>query len=232
MKWNPYKDFVTVVGGNGSGKTVLIQRYLLANVKDKNTIYIINSSNESSWYNYAPEKNILKPLIYDLKWLETNLLRIISTAPGRVLLVVDDIDNWDIKASTILKSVVVNARHANVGLIVSTRQLSFIPKVLYAQSKYIFVANQQSDWDCYYLATIIGYARAETLKQLGDYEFARWGQKEKKLDYIKVKYGDNIEQQIGRSKAQEKKIRNDRRGSQEQHFRGIPINNQISEEID
>jgi hypothetical protein len=161
---------------------------------------VVNSSNEPSWNQYANSDHIYKPTLFNLKWLEQTLLKIVTkeppvTADGRKgtdtrkLIIVDDADNFNLKVSDVLRSIVVNARHLNCGLILTARELSSIPKILYSQASYSFFARQDSDYNIYYIATIIGYENGAILKNLDRFVFAQWSRRDRTLELVKLKDG-------------------------------------------
>ncbi len=179
------RDFICVIGDNGSGKTTLVEKLILSKVpRDK--VYVLNSSLEDSWNKYVAPKNITKPIIYTQQYFEKFLLDFTANHIDCTL-VLDDIDNYEIKKSWVLKSIVTNARHLNIGIILTSRNLQDIPKVLYRQSKYIFVSRQVSMYDRQYIATIIGLEKSYTLANLGEHVFGMYDGVTKNMEYIKLK---------------------------------------------
>lgn len=183
LEYNPAKDLITVIGDNGSGKTTLITKLFTT----YNNCFIINTSRQKIWSSFVNPENIINPVSFDLKWLEEVLLRISSKSKGKTTIILDDVDNFPIKGSAVFKSIVINARHLNIGIIVAARVLSDLPKIFYKQSRYIIIGSQSSDYDMYYLATVIGYGNARLLKELKEYEFAVWDSKQKKLSFLKLR---------------------------------------------
>lgn len=183
IKFNPYKDIITVIGDNDSGKTTLVRELFV----HKDNCFVINSSRQTSWNGVVKPENIINPTLYDTKWLDKKLLEIASKYNGKATVIMDDVDNFNIKQSKVFRTITINARHLNLGLIAISRSLSDIPKLYYKQSKYIFIATQASDYDLYYIATIIGYDNAKHLKELPKYVFAVWDRNNKKLTDIKLK---------------------------------------------
>jgi GTPase SAR1 family protein len=188
ISFNQYKDIVVIVGDNESGKTSLVQKLFLSNI-DRSHVFIINSSHESSWSKYVPDEQIFSPSIFDIKWIEKVLLLIVSSNMKSVTLVIDDIDNFDIKFNIIIKSITVNLRHINTGLILTSRSLVDIPRVIYKQARYMFIGYQSSDYDTNYIATIIGYENAKLLKNLNQFEFMLWDRHTKTPRIIKLDKG-------------------------------------------
>mgnify|MGYP001626244457 CR=1 FL=1 len=182
---NQYQDIIVVVGDNNSGKTSIVQKLLLSKA-DKKNVYVINSSHESSWEKYVPKDNIFSPAIFDIKWLEKVLLLIVASNNRNITLVIDDIDNFDVKFNVIIKSIAVNLRHINAGLIITSRSLVDIPRTIYKQAKYLFVGYQSSDYDIYYISTIIGYEKAKILKTLKEHEFLLWSRKDRAVEVVKL----------------------------------------------
>ncbi len=183
LDWNMYKDIVVIIGDNDSGKTSIIQWLFLKRIDNKNT-YVINSSHEASWKTIVPEQNIFSPSIFNIKWLQKVLLLIASSNSKQITIVIDDIDNFNVKEDKIFKSLIINLRHLNVGLIISSRTMSDLPKNLYKQARYSLFGYQSSDYDMYYIATIIGYDTAKTLKLLPDYVFLKWDRKKRSADKV------------------------------------------------
>jgi GTPase SAR1 family protein len=181
--WN--HDYVVCVGSNGSGKTTLIQRYVLPNVPhDK--IHVLNSSRESTWATFLPKEQITKPIMFDVKTLEEFLLKFVSENPNSFL-VLDDIDNYEPRNSIVFKSVIVNARHLNIGMCITSRFLQEIPRNVYSQARLIFVGRVESDFDVRYLATIIPPRAAYLTKNLEKYQFMMVDVRERKYYIIKLK---------------------------------------------
>jgi ABC-type lipopolysaccharide export system ATPase subunit len=183
LTWN--KDYVVVIGSNGSGKTTLIQRLILPNIP-KDRIFVLNSSRESTWYNHIPKENIYKPVMFDVRTLESFLLGYVSNNPNSHL-VLDDVDNYDPKNSVVFKSVIINARHMNIGLTISSRFLQEIPRNVYSQSRLIFSGRVESDFDVRYLATIISPRAAYLTKTLNKYEFMMFDVKSRQYYKIRLK---------------------------------------------
>ncbi|MEM3264774.1 MAG: ATPase/DNA packaging protein [Thermoplasmata archaeon] len=182
---NQFKDIIVIIGDNESGKTSIVQKLFLPKMK-KDSVFVINSSHEDSWAKYISEDHIFSPSIFDIDWLEKVILLIVSSNLKSITLIIDDIDNFQVKFNNIIKSIAVNLRHINTGLIITSRSLVDIPRVIYKQSRYIFIGYQSSDYDIYYIATIIGYKNAETLKSLKQFEFAVWDRKTKSLRRVKL----------------------------------------------
>lgn len=185
ISFNQYKDIVVVVGDNESGKTSLVQKLFLAN-SDLSHVFIINSSHESSWKKYVNDDHIFSPSVFDIKWIEKVLLLIVSSNIKNVTLVIDDIDNFDIKFNIVIKSITVNLRHINTGLILTSRSLVDIPRVIYKQARYMFIGYQSSDYDINYIATVIGYENARALKNLNQFEFMLWDRRNKVPKIVKL----------------------------------------------
>lgn len=179
------KDYVVVIGTNGSGKTTLIQRFILANMPKEN-IYVLNSSRESSWSTFLPADHIFKPVFFDVKTLDNFLC---TNVPDNVNthFVLDDVDNYEPRNSVIFKSVIINARHMNIGLTISSRFLQDIPRNVYSQARLIFSGRVESDFDVRYLATIISPRAAYLTKSLEKYQFMMWDVRERKHYVIKLK---------------------------------------------
>ncbi|MGI0060156.1 MAG: ATP-binding protein [Nitrosotalea sp.] len=183
FKYN--QDFLSVVGDNDSGKTTLIQRFILANVPPEK-VFVLNSSNEESWYKYFPKQNITSPFMFTTSWFEQYILKTVAEHSGSVL-VWDDVDNYNVKKSEILKSVVINARHLGLGIVIATRSLQELPILMYRQSKYAFFATQRSMYDRNYIATMIGLENARKLANLDKHVFAVAGKGIPQLEFIKLK---------------------------------------------
>ena len=184
LSFNAYKDFVCICGSNGSGKTVMVENLFVKRVEKQN-IFVINSGYESSWESFVPKNHILVPLVHELDWLEQSILKIASL-PGPKLLIIDDVDNFQIKKSQKFMSVVINARRAGMGIILITRMLSSIPIYLYQQSKYSFFARQNSDYSIYYIARLIGIENSTKLKNLELYSFMIWDLQNSTADIVKL----------------------------------------------
>jgi GTPase SAR1 family protein len=179
------KDYVVVIGTNGSGKTTLVQRYVLPNIPhDK--IHVLNSSRESTWSTFLPKEQISKPVFFDVKTLENFLLGYVSENPNSHL-VLDDVDNYDPRNSIVFKSVIINARHMNIGMTITSRFLQEIPRNVYSQARLIFVGRVESDFDVRYLATIIPPRAAYLTKNLEKYQFMMVDVRERKFYIIKLK---------------------------------------------
>jgi uridine kinase len=183
--FNQYKDIIVIVGDNDSGKTSLVQKFIIAKM-DKKNIYVINASHQDDWRNYVPQDNIFNPAVFDIDWLEKVLLLIASSKSKNITLIIDDIDNFDIKYNIVIKSIAVNLRHLNVGLIITSRSLIDIPRVIYKQSRYLFLGYQASDYDINYIGTVIGYENARKLKQLSQYIFMVWSRKTHEFSFIRL----------------------------------------------
>ncbi|MGC8579676.1 MAG: ATPase/DNA packaging protein [bacterium] len=182
LPYNPYKDIITVIGDNGSGKTTLVGTLFT----HKENCFVINCSGQAIWNKYINPDNIIVPVVYTNTWLEKTLLTIASKYNKKATILIDDIDNFQVKGSQVFKSLTINARHLNFGIIAISRTLSDIPKIFYRQSRYLFIATQTSDYDIYYIATIIGYENAKALKTLPKYVFALWDRDNKRLTKIKL----------------------------------------------
>jgi GTPase SAR1 family protein len=163
------KDFVCVVGDNGSGKTTLIQKFLLSKVP-RSKIYVLNSSRQKNWYRWLPQDHITTPIMFTKKWFEVFLLEFASKHQGCVL-VLDDMDNYKSKESDVLESVVINARHLGIGLIMSVRRLPSIPIEIYQMARYTFIARQLVNYNIYYIANLIPEQYVWQLKALPKFAF-------------------------------------------------------------
>ncbi len=182
--FNPHKDYIMVSGINGSGKTLLIANFWLNKV-DKKNVYVLNSSRENTWSRIGiPEENIIKPIRFDKKWFDLFLLEFVSSHTN-CLLVLDDCDNFSFRESEILKSVIINARHMGIGIILSTRSLQSIPRVLYNQAKYCCFSVQRVKYDIIYLGYTIGEV-AYLLNNLGKYEFMIYDMNNKQYSVVKL----------------------------------------------
>ena len=187
LKFNPYKDIVNVVGNNGSGKTTLVETLFVKNTPLDN-IYVLNSSGEDSWKRCGiPKENIVVPEMFSREYFESVLLMFAGKETKGSLLILDDVDNYGPKGSMIFKSVVINARHLNLGVIVTTRDLQSLPINFYQQAHYTFFARQPSDYSLRYIATLIPPEHTYNLKNLDKYVFGVWDMAEFKMDYIKLK---------------------------------------------
>lgn len=178
------KDFIICVGDNGSGKTSLTQKFWLRNVpKDK--VFVLNSSRETTWAQYCEQANIIKPYMFTKKWFEEFLVRFV-TEHSNCLLVLDDIDNYNVKESNVLKSVVINARHMNIGIIATSRNMQALPIIFYRQAKYSCFGRQVSKYDRIY----IGYYMdelASQLEYLQEYSFLIYDGKSRQYNIVKLK---------------------------------------------
>lgn len=186
IDFNPYKDFIIIVGDNGSGKTTFC-KMLISKCDNSNTI-VLNSSRESVWDNLINPKNNIKPELFTKKFFEKALLKIAALTNDKALVILDDIDNYGIKKSEVLKSVVINARHLNLGLILMSRSLQDIPITLYKQAKYVFLGTQSTDYSIYYIATLIGMENAKKLKAIPKFTFGVYDSANRqRFDFIKLK---------------------------------------------
>lgn len=186
FKLNQFKDFIVIVGDNDSGKTTMMQKFILANMK-KDKIIILNSSRQKDWADYIPiPKNIIKPAMFTKKWFEMFLLDMVSSKKDH-LLVLDDVDNYGVKKSEVFKSVVINARHLNMGMVVAVRSLQELPILFYKQARYIFISRQLVFYDRQYIAFTIGRKNADKLENLEKYAFGVFDRKTNEFEIIKLK---------------------------------------------
>lgn len=178
------KDFISVCGDNGSGKTTLVEKLILSNIPPEK-IFVLNSSNEGSWYQYVPKNNVITPIMFTKEFFERFLLEFVSRHSD-CMLVLDDIDNYNIKRSEVLKSVVINARHLNIGIVITTRSLQDLPIILYRQSKYAFLSRQISQYDRIYISTMVGLENSRKLGNLDKYVFGVYSRDFTDMQFIKL----------------------------------------------
>lgn len=161
-----------------------MQKLILSNVPPER-IFVLNSSNEGTWYQYVPRQNVINPVMFTRDFFERFILEFVSRHSD-CLLVLDDIDNFNVKRSEVLKSVVINARHMNLGIVITTRSLQDIPIVLYRQSRYCFFSRQISMYDRNYIATMIGLENARKLGNLEKYVFGIYSKEFNDMHFIKI----------------------------------------------
>lgn len=180
FKWN--RDFIIVVGDNGSGKTTLMQRLFVERTPMEKR-FVLNSSRQSNWNDYVLEKHNYKPMEFTRKWFDKWLAAFVATH-NNCLLVIDDYDNFNAKDSEVLKSVIINARHMNIGIILATRNLQSIPMILYQQAKYSFFGNQLVQYNRIYAGYFMG-SYATQLNGIPKYSFLVFDGSQ--ADFIKLK---------------------------------------------
>lgn len=174
------KDFVIVVGDNGSGKTTVV-RYLVEGVpKDK--VYVLNASGQK--WDFA-KKNVQNPLMYSNEFFNKYCVNFLAKH-SNCTLILDDADNFNIKHNDYLKSLVINARHASIGVILSVRQVQDIDKIIYKQAK-SYISYQSVDYDTVYLSKMMPRTIAEYTKTLNEYEFLNFCYEGVKPVYRKFK---------------------------------------------
>jgi GTPase SAR1 family protein len=187
LRFDPYHDYVVAVGSKGSGKTTLMQR-LFASKVPREKVYVLNSSRERSWNNYALPENVETPNMLTLSEFERIVLKFASRKSDRSLMVLDDVDIFPkVKKSEAFYSVVAQSRHLNVGVIVTARLLSSFPLGFYTQADYVFFGSQESQYTAQYVATFIGLENAYSLVRMPEHVFGFWDTRKRTLEKIKLR---------------------------------------------
>ena len=173
------KDFVIIVGDNGSGKTTLVRNVVTGVPKQQ--VYILNASGQRWDF---PKRNITHPLLYTKEWFNSYIVKFLATH-SNCTLVLDDADNFDIKKNQYLRSLIINARHVSVGVVLSIRQVQDLDKLIYKQAK-CYIARQAVRWDMQYVAKFMPEELAYELKDLPPYTFLNYYQKTSEARLFKV----------------------------------------------
>lgn len=179
------KTFSILVADNGFGKTQLLQTIICYGVA-KEKIFVLNTSRQSDWNSILPAKNIFLPVMFSTKYIEQFMLEFMMTHSD-CLLIIDDIDAYQIKKSEILYKIIREARHSNVGLVAATALMQRLPSVYYQQAEYLFVGPQSNEYNVRYLSTTnVPRKDADVYLSLEQYQFAVWVRSERKTYVIKV----------------------------------------------
>jgi len=191
INFKPYSDWLLFVGNNGSGKTTLM-KYLLQRV-DKNYIYVLNCGGSKAWDIYKEQSKV--PASYELEYLDKFLLQILKNDKIKKLhLVIDDADNYELRKSSIFRSMYINSRRLAIGGMLAVRNLTSVPLTIYNASRYLFISVQKNNYIIQYIRGTIG-DDAYKLRELAQYEFMVYDMYNKSYEIIKL--NKNIAGKIG-----------------------------------
>lgn len=137
---------VIIVGNSGAGKTVLLRR-MIKNV-DRDKLLVVDSNHELSKLGKVTEnldawgkngRTVLRPARYDSRYLDSIILS--ARRYYNRLLIIDDLDLFADGSGRLsskeLVNFAINARHQNIGLIVTVKRLSGIAYKVIQQLNHI-----------------------------------------------------------------------------------------------
>ncbi len=142
-------DALLVCGKSGAGKTTNLIKPLIASVP-RSKVFVVDSNFE---FPNLPPENRIRPLDYSAKWLDS-FISDFRRKHIDCLLIIEDLDMFDPLQSKELKKLCVNGRHQNIGLIVVSRRILGIPKVVVMKMRYIAIFRGLSPEDRDYLEEI------------------------------------------------------------------------------
>jgi len=155
-------DTVGIIAPKQWGKTTLTKHILNTVPRDK--VIILDSNNEYKGFN-----NRFLPESYDYQELE----RFIKY--GRqftnITLIMDDVDLFvnPRQQEGEFKKLLINASHQNIGVIYSAKRAETINKLLFMETKHLFMGSLWSKKDIYNLSGV--YKKKELLLSLPRYAF-------------------------------------------------------------
>lgn len=155
-------DTVGIVAPKQSGKTTLTKKF----IKDlpQQRVYILDSNSE-----YKNFKNRYIPLEYSFEEL-SRFIRLCRQRKN-ILIVLDDIDLFinSYKREGEFKRLLINGSHQNIGVIYSAKRINTISKLLFTETKHLFVGSMWNIDDINYLKGV--YRRPQALKELKRFQF-------------------------------------------------------------
>jgi hypothetical protein len=185
FKFKYNKSFVLLCADNGYGKTSMLQSFICAGAP-KDRIYLLNTSRQHDWSGIIPDSHIYKPLMFNQDFIDQFILEFaMGKDHSNCLLILDDLDAFPVKKSDIIYKFVREARHSNIGIVITTGMLQKIPTIYYQMAEYSFFGPQSNKYNIQYInktSITDGYI----LSEIERYTFAVWSREEKKMYLVKL----------------------------------------------
>jgi hypothetical protein len=146
VKFAYNKDALLVIGKSGSGKTKNVVMPIIAKIP-KEKLFVLDPNYE---YGYLPAGHYIRPLNYSPEYLDEFLVGF-RRSHMDCLLVIEDLDLYEPRGSQELIRACINFRHQNIGLIMVSRRILGLPKVLVMKANYLAIFRGMSVEDMDYL---------------------------------------------------------------------------------
>lgn len=143
IKYN--KDMILIISKNGKGKSSVAKNIIEALKLPKNDVIVLDTSNSFTDSNCLR----LNPILHNLDFFDSFLKSVMKL--NNKLIIIDDIDAYPIKQSQYLSELAISQRHLQLGMIIISRRIIGLPKVLIGNFRYIFFSGSIPSEDVEYL---------------------------------------------------------------------------------
>ena len=136
-------------GKSGSGKTRNVVMPVVSKIPVQR-LYVVDANYE---YRNLPAGHRIIPAYYSAEWLDSFILEF-RRKHVNCCLVIEDLDMFSPRQSEELIRLSVNCRHQNIGLVLVSRRILGLPKVLVMKVTYMAIFRGLSVEDKDYLTEI------------------------------------------------------------------------------